>query len=681
MKKHSRRDFLKSGAIAGSLLMIPGALSQLSASNLNTTKPPGIPDSDDLMETLGFINVTSAPFFADPTGKTDTTKAIQDAVNEARNTQKVCFFPSGTYLISDTISCEQRVQKLDKPRYTDDMRQSWWEIGSDRFYILGSTIGEGPVLKLSKDAIGFDNPAAPKFAMKVWAQTRNDNIGTDEPVWGNEQPNISFGHILRGLNFDISGHAGAIGVRHAGSQGTLMMDCSVKAEGALAGFNDCPGQGGGTYNISTYGGKYGLIIDASYRFPMLAACTFKGQSIAPVVYTSGSLPLMMVGCYLESNGDCAFDITRLGEIPGISLVDCMIKLNKPGSVISQSRNQNIFMENVYIQGATHMQNDQVEVPKPKKWTHVLRYSSCSDNSETIVNGVKSKESFLDWETAVTEPSQIAIVSKHWKRLPSFEDADAVNIKSFGALGDGKTDDSEAFKKAIKASKKIYFPKGNYKITETIQLEPGTQIFGTRNSSISAVSIITHDNPEDNTFFSHISVNGPISWGCGKGIMAFASGQIKFTSNGGGQFYAMRSIGGRGGAALIEGNGQPVSLYTLNIERRTTNPQSFVKNVKGLRIYYFKAEATPYGWSVDGGPDTGNTPLAIIDSEDVKLYCACGNVLTSKQRPFIDVVNSRDVLISQVKSFKTDDFPQVRETFGTTTTEIASNKIAALYLRD
>jgi len=663
--------------------MFPGLVPGFAYNPLNPDKKGISGFQDDISpEEIGLLDVTKAPFFADPSGTTDSTKAIQDAVNEARNTSKVCFFPLGTYLISDTISCEQRVEKREKIVYTDGMRQSWWDIGSDRHYLLGSAKnGQRPVIKIAPDAKGFDDPDRPKLALKIWAQTRDDFFGSHEPVWGSEQPGISFGHIFRGIDFDLSGHAGAIGLRHSGSQGCLLMDCTVNAEGALAGFNNCPGQGGGTYNIAAYGGRYGLIADQNYRFPMLAGCTFKGQTESSIIYVDANLPIMLVGCYLESNGDSVIDVTRLTSFVGVSMVDCVVKMKSPGSIMKQKTSQNLFMENVFLQGAGYLQNDQTKIPKPKKWTEVIRYSSCSDISENLINGVKSNDKLLEWKTVSTTPSFQSLKSKHWKTLPSFEDADAVNIKAFGAVGDGNTDDSEAFKKAIKASRKIYFPKGNYKITEAIQLEPDMQIFGIRNSTISSSSISTFDHPEDETFFSYISVNGTIEWGCGRGIMAFANGQPKFTSNGGGRFYALRGIGGRGGTALIENNGQPVSLYTLNIERRTTNPQAYIRNVKGFRLYYLKCEASPVGYAIDGGPDTGNTPMAIFDSSDVRIYCACGNVLTSAKRPFIDVVNSRNVLITQVKSFKTADFPQVRETYEGNSMEIPSSRTAALFIRD
>lgn len=37
----------------------------------------------------------------------------------------VCFFPEGTYLISDTVSCQEQVKKLDRQRQTDSFGATW----------------------------------------------------------------------------------------------------------------------------------------------------------------------------------------------------------------------------------------------------------------------------------------------------------------------------------------------------------------------------------------------------------------------------------------------------------------------------------------------------------------------------------------------------------------------------
>ena len=57
---------------------------------------------------------------------------------------------------------------------------------------------------------------------------------------------------------------------------------------------------------------------------------------------------------------------------------------------------------------------------------------------------------------------------------------SVNVKSFGAKGDGVTDDTNAIKLALESSNVIYFPKGTYRVTETINLTKSTKIFGDEN---------------------------------------------------------------------------------------------------------------------------------------------------------------------------------------------------------
>jgi hypothetical protein len=53
----------------------------------------------------------------------------------------------------------------------------------------------------------------------------------------------------------------------------------------------------------------------------------------------------------------------------------------------------------------------------------------------------------------------------------------VNVRSLGAAGDGTTDDTAALRKAIAEHKTIYFPAGQYRVTDTIQLKPYTILIG------------------------------------------------------------------------------------------------------------------------------------------------------------------------------------------------------------
>ncbi|MDE3165946.1 MAG: SMP-30/gluconolactonase/LRE family protein, partial [Acidobacteriota bacterium] len=53
----------------------------------------------------------------------------------------------------------------------------------------------------------------------------------------------------------------------------------------------------------------------------------------------------------------------------------------------------------------------------------------------------------------------------------------VNVRSLGARGDGSTDDTAAFRKAIAGHSAVYVPSGNYIITGTLSLRPDTALIG------------------------------------------------------------------------------------------------------------------------------------------------------------------------------------------------------------
>ena len=46
----------------------------------------------------------------------------------------------------------------------------------------------------------------------------------------------------------------------------------------------------------------------------------------------------------------------------------------------------------------------------------------------------------------------------------------INVKDFGAVGDGKTDDTKAIQKAIEAGSDIYFPEGKYLISDSLEIQ-------------------------------------------------------------------------------------------------------------------------------------------------------------------------------------------------------------------
>ncbi|MBM4091335.1 MAG: hypothetical protein FJ276_18215 [Planctomycetes bacterium] len=664
------------------------------AANLAYGELPKELDRSDRLFQFGLLDVTKIPYSADPTGQVDSTAAIQRAVNDARDHGLVCFFPEGVYLISDTLSCEQQVRKLDRPRQTDGRTQHYWD-EPHKIVMFGSTKGKRPVLKLSKDAKGFADPARPKIAVWIWAQTRDDAPGKQEPEWGKEQPNISFGHYFKGIDIDIRGHAGAIGIRHAGSQGSAMLDCTIQAEGAYAGMNNCCGQGGGTYNMEVLGGRYGIVIEPGSRFPLLTACTFRGQTEAAIRYARGGsqVPTLLVGCRIEPAGPTAIDFTTERSYAGISLVDCAITLN-PGGVLANTRKrENLYIENTFVKGAGSICTQGAKLPDANVWTHIERYASHTDQGVNLLNGIESTGEIAEFKHAPEGPDLQAIRDRHYRGLPSFEDDDVVNVKTFGAKGDGTTDDTQAFAKAIQSHDKIFVPKGNYRLSGTLTLGRYTLLFGlTPGRSVigggasagrrgrgpdagDSFVLATVDDAEAAPAVSLLRVQGRVDWRSGQGTIFLAPAPVAFSGHAGGRIYGMMA---QGGPLVVKGIQQPLAFYALNVERKGTNPQSEITDSAHVRVYYFKVEAGTIS-RADAGD--GNTPCRISDSTDIRVYCMYGVVRKLGERPMLEVVDSRDVAVSQLKTLSPGSYPHLIETFGSDKSAIPSSKIVGLFVRE
>lgn len=73
----------------------------------------------------------------------------------------------------------------------------------------------------------------------------------------------------------------------------------------------------------------------------------------------------------------------------------------------------------------------------------------------------------------------------------------LNVKDLGAIGDGVTDDTYAIQNAINNAngKTVFFPKGTYLVSNTLNLKSNTNLLGeSRNSSILKLSTETDDRP-------------------------------------------------------------------------------------------------------------------------------------------------------------------------------------------
>jgi hypothetical protein len=163
------------------------------------------------------LNVTASPCFADNTGVNDSTSAIQRCIDLGYSTIPPIpvFFPTGDYIVSDTLSVIQT-----NPGPDDGIN-----VCPSRFLshvLFGSTaeLPARPTIRLAPSSPGFDDPAHYKPVVRIF------NSGGQ---------GVDMNNLFRGINVDISavGNAGAVGVSHPGAQGSTVTDVTVQVRGQI----------------------------------------------------------------------------------------------------------------------------------------------------------------------------------------------------------------------------------------------------------------------------------------------------------------------------------------------------------------------------------------------------------------------------------------------------------------
>jgi hypothetical protein len=116
----------------------------------------------------------------------------------------------------------------------------------------------------------------------------------------------------------------------------------------------------------------------------------------------------------------------------------------------------------------------------------------------------------------------------------------------------------------------------------------------------------------------------------------------------------------------------MAYYALNIERVVANPQSEIRNARNVRIYYFKAEAG------SSGANSRNTPLRIVNSQNIAVYACSGNITLENDRGVVEMVDSTDVMLTNLKSFHAGRFYTLTEKLGDAIFTVPSDTAVGLF---
>jgi len=467
----------------------------------------------------GILDVTKAPYSADPTGKSDSTRAIQQAMKDARDARLVTYLPGGTYRVSDTLTCIQgvvtqdhwlfdRSAPADHPTTTGE---GGFNYPSDYFpcALMGSRTGQRSTIVLAPRSAGFQDPQKPKPVIHFWTRPERSDPGAliegaplDPTPWNPNEPEPAIAYNQLIIDVDLvlgQGNPGAVGIDHQAAQGSAIEDVTIDATGAFAGIHKAPGSGGGIHGLTVIGGRYGLYLKndpgvfwlGAQPVPVVSNVTLTGQTELSILYT-GRGPLTVVGGRIEGapiHSQGPADAPWNGSM---SFVDTVFRTPKAACAITS--NHSVYLSNVYFDHSKVIAciESQPQLKGEREhWTHVEEYAAGATlryppelggalrQDPVYLNGhpVPAAERIQQMDSAAPP---LDLQSRHaWLAPPSWLSSGVANVRAapYGAKGDGKTDDAAAIQRAIDENEAVFLPKGEYKLSRPLMLKSHTRLFG------------------------------------------------------------------------------------------------------------------------------------------------------------------------------------------------------------
>lgn len=625
---------------------------------LSLPVPPELENQE--LAALGYVDVTRGPFRADPTGRRDSTAALQAAVVFARDHQMACFFPPGTYLLSDTLSCTQQLYRRAVGRV----------FGGNRFphLLVGSRAGtQRPRLVLAPRSPGFTDPAQPKIFVHFWSRgygnpTTADRVTDGLPVEV-EQPNIGMNQMLVNLDLVVGeGNAGAIALRHQAAEGSAIEDCLIDATHGHTGIQGGIGSGGSSAGVTVIGGRFGLdftgYLSGTQPTPVITGFTLSGQT-ENAIRSSSRQTLVAVGLKILADRCTGPLISVVPGLPAnhgtLTLVDSTVEfsgasLARPDRLVIAS-DRSTYLHNVYVFGATRIVADAAQKTAlpgaPTGWLHIRQHavpSSPRENQGLTYRYPVYVDGHPVADLSATTPSSAPpadLASRHlWSSpFPSFESPGAVNVRAapYQAKGDGRTDDTAAVQRAIDEHDIVFLPKGCYLLSRPLDLRPHTRLIGAGQTlsllipakhaaftdpAHPAPLVRTADTAAAHTVLAFLGLYSPsyatgaqsLHWRSGgrsvfRSVEIHGRGELRpapvvISGAGGGLWYNFRDSSAR---LLVDHAAGPLSFYQFSVQQVTSE-------LRGARHVSFF-----------GTKHEGNNPmLAVHDSDDIRLFGHGGN---------------------------------------------------------
>jgi Pectate lyase superfamily protein len=457
-------------AVAAALIGLAGSFSGALA---HSKLPPLFHDSEEPIvfpDDAGVINVTQPPYNAKGDGVADDTDAIQMALDDHPSGNRIIYLPNGTYLVSHQI--EFGISRRRHPDRKIDGRDP----AHQRLTILQGESRDHTIIKLKDHCEDFQS-----VGIEEWGK----DIGRPKArgvVWTGETVAQHFRNALRNLTIDTGkANAGAAGVQfNASNQGCMhaVKIVSGDGQGAIGLDIGYTGDSGPAVvrHVEIIGFDYGIWA-ANLNSFTLWDVALKGQSKSGIrspyevltlhrIRSENRVPALWIGNRWSSH---------------VTLIDAELTAGSPDQpailIDGKPNEKHFFGRNIEVSGYGLTVKSTVDE----------RLSARGDLDEYSYGPVT--KAFPDCvgktlRLPIKEAPEISWgdIKKDW-----------ANVLTFGAKGDGKTDDTEAVQKAIDGGAKVvYFPAGKIYRCKDLILRGNVQRFVACEAYINAERLDVRD---------------------------------------------------------------------------------------------------------------------------------------------------------------------------------------------
>ncbi|KAH8601293.1 glycoside hydrolase family 55 protein [Bisporella sp. PMI_857] len=440
-------------------------------------------------------------FGAKGDGITDDTAAINLAISSgsrcapgkcesSTTTPAQVYFPNGTYLVSSPIIDYYYTQIIGNPNCMPVIKAS--SGFSDRWVIDGNQYQPG-------GALGYGSTNL------FWRGIRNLVI---------DMTSVSPSLLVAGIHWPTA---------QATSLQNILFKMSTASNTQHEGMFIESGSGGFMTDLTFYGGLNGITV-GNQQFTMRNLTFYNAVTAINQLWDWGwtykgvSINNCGRGIYMAglNNGAQA--------VGSVTLIDSSITNTPIGIVTARGSSPNPITGGSLILENVRLNNVPVAVQGP--------------NSNTVLAGSTSLSTISAWGqghsytptgptvfqgtiAASTRPSSLVSGTDYYERSkPQYANLPAsqfVSVRNAGAKGDGVTDDSDILNlvlfTAASAGKVVFFDAGNYLVTKTIYVPPGSKIVGEAFPVIlsSGSFFATMSNPQPVVKVGLSGKSGAVEW--------------------------------------------------------------------------------------------------------------------------------------------------------------------------